>query len=187
VSLLSRQPALKKVAFVALVAIATSGCVTVAVPPKEIVEPVGIGLWKSEISAAGSNVEITLQTGASFTVDQLDRVSFGYNGPTNHTTLIIVIRNGTRLSYIVAPVARAGDPFPSGCHPAVGALLYDEPGAIVMRLTAPQGSDWLPFGIRFRKAPSANVRSPSPDLAPFYGLQPRLCLDDLGQVTFVDG
>lgn len=170
-----------------LVALSGSACQGVEVPPKLVVDPTAIGLWQSAVTTHDGHVTITLQTGASFTFDQLDRVSFGYGGTTDKTTLIIVIPNGTHLSYIEAPVADAGDVFPAGCHPALGALLYDEPGAIVMRVTAPGGADWLPFGIRFRKAQSANVRTPSPQFAPWFGLRPRPCLNDVGEVTSIDG
>jgi hypothetical protein len=154
--------------------------------PKDVVEPTTIGLWRSQTTTSQGQVIITLQDGASFTFDQGHQVSFGYGGQTDGTTLVIVVPNGKNKLYMVAHVARRGDPFPAGCHLSLVGLLYDEPSAVVMRLTEPQGSDWLPFGIRFRKAPSANVPTAAPDLAPFFGDNHSLCLDDAGLVTFVN-
>jgi hypothetical protein len=156
-------------------------------PPPDVVDPLAVGLWQSSTTTHDGHVTISLQTGASFTFDEQDRVSFGYGGTTDKTTLIIVIPNGTHLSYVEAAVAEAGNVYPVGCHPALSILLYDEPGAIVMRVTAPGGADWLPFGIRFRKAASANLRTPSPQFAPWFGVQPHLCLNDVGEVTRIDG
>jgi hypothetical protein len=173
-------------------AVLTAGCLTsfnVREAPKDVIDPTAIGLWQSETTTGGGFVKITLQTGASFTLDQEDRISFGYSGKTDRTTLIIVISNGSRQMYVVAPTTLQADRqiFPPGCHPALGTLVYDEPGAIVIRVTAPGGSDWLPFGLRFKKAITAELRTPPPYAAPWFGDGGRPCLDDFGQVFFIDG
>jgi hypothetical protein len=170
-------------------AVLAAGCwnsFDVRKPPKDVVEPTAIGLWQSETTTGQGLIHITLQSGATFTLDQGDRLSFGYGDKRDSTTLIIVGPGEKRPWYVVAQAALASDVFPAGCHPVNTGLFYDEPGAVVILLDSTGGTAWLPFGIRFKKGMSRNLATPPSYVAPFYGDLARLCLDDVGQVSFID-